>query len=90
MRRPIKGTDKMTRTTTYAIALALIADVIMIAAAGMAGPRRADAETVPLFYPSGVETPVRAGKGDRLDARRQIRQIAGVTVVLRDLGATFR
>ena len=38
----------------------------------------------------GNETPVRATKGDRLDIRPEARKIAGVTVVLHDLGRTIR
>ncbi|MDH3196480.1 MAG: hypothetical protein OEL78_09230 [Hyphomicrobiales bacterium] len=80
----------MTKSTTYAIALALIADAIMVAAAGVNYNSPANAGALPFAGTPGVETPVRATKGDRLNGRPQFRKIAGVSVVLRDFSQTIR
>ena len=89
MRRPNKGTDTMTRSTTYALALALIADTIMIAAAAINYNSPA-APALPFAAAPGIESPVRATKSDRLNGRPEFRRIAGVTVVLRDFGQVVR
>lgn len=80
----------MRNSTKFAVALALIADTIMIAAAGIDHNFRNDPAATPVFGAHGAQTPVRATKGDRLDARPEIRRIAGVTVVLRDFGRAVR
>ncbi len=80
----------MTRTTTYAIASALIISTIMTAAASININSPADAATLPIATPPGTERPVRSTKGDRLDAGPEIRWIAGVTVVLRDFDHVIR
>ncbi len=80
----------MTKSTTYAIAMALILDAIMIAAAGIDYNSPASAAALPFAVTPGIETPVRATKGDRLDGRPEIRRIAGVSVVLRDFGQIVR
>lgn len=80
----------MTKSTTYAIALALILDAIMIVAASIDANSPAGAEITPFAASPGIETPVRAGKSDRLDADPEIRRIAGVTVVLRDFDQVVR
>ena len=90
MRRPNKGTGVMTKSTTYALALALIVDAIMIAAAGINTNSPADAAALPFAFTPGSETPVRTTKSDRLDGHPEIRRIAGVTVVLRDFGRAVR
>jgi len=80
----------MTRSTTYAVALALIADTIMIAAAAINYNSPAAARALPFAAAPGVESPVRATKSDRLNGRPEFRRIAGVTVVLRDFGQVVR
>ena len=80
----------MTKSTTYAVALALILDAIMIAAAGINYNSPADVAALPFAVTPGIETPVRATKSDRLNGRPEIRRIAGVTVVLRDFGQVVR
>ena len=90
MRRPNKGMEPMTKTTTYAVALALIIDAIMIVAASINYNSPADAAALPFAFSPGSETPVRASKGDRLDGRPEIRMIAGVSVVLRDFDRVVR
>jgi hypothetical protein len=85
-----QGTDRMTKSTTYAVALALIADAIMIAAAGIDHNFRNDPAATPVFGAHGAQTPVRATKGDRLNGRPEFRKIAGVSVVLRDFGRAVR
>jgi hypothetical protein len=80
----------MTRSTTYAIAVALILAAIMIAAASVNYNSPAEAAALPFAVTPGNEIPVRATKGDRLDGRPDIRRIAGVTVVLRDFGRAIR
>ena len=80
----------MRNSTKFAVALALIADMIMIAPAGIDHNFRDDPAATPGFGAHGAQTPVRATKGDRLDARPEIRRIAGVTVVLRDFGRAVR
>jgi hypothetical protein len=80
----------MTKSTTYAIALALILDAIMIAAASVNYNSPANATPLPFAVTLGIETPVRATKGDRLNGRPEIRRIAGVSVVLRDFSQTVR
>jgi hypothetical protein len=85
-----KGADTMTKTMTFAVALALVLVAVMIAAAGINFKSSADAAALPLAVTPGIETPVRATKGDRLDARTEFRVIAGVTVVLRDFSRVVR
>ncbi len=80
----------MRKSTTYAIALALILDTIMIAAASIDYTSSAAPATTPQFGTHGRQTPLRAGKSDRLDGRPEIRRIAGVTVVLRDIDPVVR
>ena len=80
----------MRNSTKIAVALALIASTIMIAAASIDYNSPADAAALPFAGTPGIETPVRATKGDRFDARPEIRRIAGVTVVLRDFGRVVR
>ena len=62
----------------------------MIAAAGIDYNSPANAAALPFAVTPGIETPVRATKGDRLDGRPEIRRIAGVSVVLRDFGQIVR
>jgi len=76
----------MTKTTTSLVMLALAISAIVIATAGLKGRTHSGAATFPLSFTSGNESPVRATKQDRLDVRPDIRKIAGVTLVLRDLG----
>lgn len=80
----------MRKSTTYALALALILDTIMIVAASINTNSPADAAALPFAVTPGIETPVRASKSDRLDGRPEIRRIAGVSVVLRDFGRAVR
>ena len=80
----------MTKSTTYAVALALILDAVMIVAAGINYNSPADAAALPFAGTSGSEKSVRATKSDRLDGRPEFRRIAGVTVVLRDFERTVR
>jgi len=80
----------MTRTTTYAIASALILNTIMIVAASINIHSPADAATVHFSTSPATERPVRATKGDRLDAGPEIRRIAGVSVILRDFDQVVR
>lgn len=80
----------MTKSTTYAIALALILDAVMIAAASVNYNSSANAGALPFAATPGIATPVRATKGDRLDGRPEFRRIAGVSVVLRDFSQTVR
>lgn len=80
----------MTKTTTYAVALALALDAIMISAAAIDYNSPADAANLPFAFTRGIETPVRATKNDRLDARPEFRMIAGVSVVLRDFSRVVR
>ena len=80
----------MTKSTTYALALALILDAVMIAAASINTNSPADAAALPFAVTPGIETPVRATKGDRLNGRPEFRRIAGVTVVLRDFDRAVR
>lgn len=80
----------MRKSTTYTLALALIIDAIMIAAASINTNSPADAAALPFAFSPGSETPVRASKGDRLDGRPEIRMIAGVSVVLRDFDRVVR
>lgn len=80
----------MTKSTTYALALALILDAVMIMAASINYNSPADAAALPFAVTPGIETPVRATKSDRLNGRPEIRRIAGVSVVLRDFAQTVR
>jgi len=88
-----QGTKAMTNSTKLVMALALILAAIMVAVGDVNDTSRADAAALPsvgpTFTPSN-ETPVRATKGDRLDSRPKIREIAGVTLVLRDFSRTVR
>ena len=80
----------MTKTMTFAVALALVMFAVTIVTAGINDNSPADAAALPFAVTPGSETPVRATKGDRLDARTEIRKIAGVTVVLRDFDQVIR
>ena len=80
----------MKNSTKFAVALSLVLAAIMVVAGGINYNSPADASASPFGAKSGNETPVRATKGDRLDVRPEIRQIAGVTVVLRDIGSIVR
>lgn len=80
----------MTKTMTFAVALALVMFAVTIVTAGINDISPADATALPFAVTPGSETPVRATKGDRLDARTEIRKIAGVTVVLRDFDRIIR
>ncbi len=84
----------MRNSTKLAVTLALVLAVMMVVAGGINYNSPADAAAVPFGAKSGNETPVRATKGDRLDVRPEIRpeirQIAGVTVVLRDISRIVR
>ncbi len=74
----------MTKSTTIAVALALILAALMIVAVGISYKSPANGAALPFAVTPGIETPVHATKSDRLNVRPEIRKIAGVTVVLRD------
>ncbi len=80
----------MTKTMKIAVALALVLFAVTIVTAGINDNSPADTTALPFAVTPSSETPVRATKGDRLDARPEIRKIAGVTVVLRDFDRTIR
>ncbi len=84
----------MRNSTKFAVALSLVLAAIMVVAGSINYNSPADAAALPFGAKPGNETPVRATKGDRLDVhpeiRPQIRKIAGVTVVLRDIGRFVR
>ena len=81
----------MTNSTKYAVALVLVlAAVAAVAIGGIKSKSSADAAALPYSAGSGQETPVRATKSDRLHVRHDVRQIAGVTVVLRDFDRVIR
>lgn len=80
----------MKNSTKFALALALILASLMVTAAGFNYNSPADAAALPFGVTPGSEAPVRATKGDRLDAGAKIRRIAGVTLVLRDFGRVVR
>ncbi len=80
----------MTNSTKFAVALALILGAIAAVASGNKYNSPTDAAALPSSAKPGNETPVRARKGDRLHVRPEIRRIAGVTIVMRDLGRTIR
>jgi hypothetical protein len=80
----------MTNSTKFAVPLALIVATIMAVASGTNYNSPADAAALPFAAMPGNEAPVRATKGDRLDAGPEIRMIAGVTVVLRDFDQVVR
>ena len=80
----------MRNSTKLAVALALILATMMIVAAGTNYNSPADAAALPFTDKRGNETPVRATKDDRLDSGHKIREIAGVTMVLRDFGQIVR
>ena len=80
----------MTKTMKFAVALALVMFAVTIVTAGINDNSPADTAALPLPAKPGNETPVRATKGDRLDASSDIRKIAGVTVVLRDFDRVIR
>ena len=81
---------RITNSANFAVALALVFAAITVVAGGKKYNLSADTAALPFSAKPGNETPVRATKGDRLDVRPETRQIAGVTVVLRDLGRTIR
>jgi len=85
-----KGTDTMTPSTTFLVALALILATILAVAGINKYNSLANAAALPFSAKLGSETPVRATKGDRLHVSPEIRKIAGVTVVLRDFDRTIR
>ena len=80
----------MRNSTKLAATLAVILTAIIVAAGGINEDSPADATASPFAATPGNERPVRATKGDRLDVYPDIRKIAGVTVVLRDIGAIVR
>lgn len=80
----------MRNSTKIAVALALIADTIMIAAAGINYNAPADPTVLPFAGTHSKQTAVRTTKSDRLDARPDVRRIAGVSVVLRDFSRVVR
>ncbi len=80
----------MTNSTKFAVALALILGAIAAVASGNKYNSPTDAAALPSSAKPGNETPVRATKGDRLHVRSEIREIARVTVVMRDFGRTIR
>ena len=84
-------THRMTNSTNFAVALALILATIMtVAAGGNKYHSPADAGALPFPAKPGNETPFLATKGDRLHVRPDIREIAGATVVLRDFDQIVR
>ena len=80
----------MRNSTKIAAALALILTAIMVAAGGIDDESPAETAASPFAVTPDNETPVRATKGDRLDASPDIREIAGVTLVLRNIDPTVR
>ncbi len=81
----------MTNSTKFAVTLALaLAAIAAVAADGLKSSSSPDAAALPYSTKPGKETPVRATKGDRLRVNHEIRQIAGVTVVLRDFDRIVR
>ncbi len=80
----------MRNSTKFAVALSLVLAAFMVVAGSINYNSPADAAAMPFGAKPGSETPVRATKGDRLDVRPEIRQIAGVTVVLRDFSRIVR
>ncbi|HSG94100.1 MAG TPA: hypothetical protein VLA28_01175 [Afifellaceae bacterium] len=72
------------------MALALVLAAIVAVAGGTKYNTTADSAALPSSAKPGNESPVRATKGDRLRVRSEIRQIAGVTIVLRDFDRTIR
>ena len=80
----------MRYSTKLAAALALILAAVTVATDGVNEEPPTDAAALPFATTPGNESPVRATKGDRLDAHPDIRKIAGVTFVLRDIGAIVR
>ncbi len=80
----------MRNSTKIAVALALVAETIMVATTGMNYISPADPLVLPFSGATTKQIAVRATKGDRLDARPEIRRIAGVSVVLRDFSRIVR
>ena len=80
----------MKNSTKFAVTLALILASVMVVAGGTDYSSPADAAALPFAGMPGIEKPVRATKGDRLDIRPKIREIAGVTMVLRDFDQIVR
>jgi len=80
----------MRNSTKRVMALALILAAIMGTAGGVNRNFSADVAALPFAATPGSEKPVRATKGDRLDVHPDIRKIAGVTLVLRDLDTNVR
>jgi hypothetical protein len=70
--------------------LVLIAAAVIVAAAGIDSGSPANFVALPFAATPRNETPVRSTKGDRLDVYPEIRKIAGVTIVLRDLDPIVR
>ena len=69
----------MTNSTRFSVVLALLVAAIMaMAAHGIKYNFSADIAALPSPAKFGNETPVRATKGDRLDARPKIDKFAGV------------
>ena len=81
---------RIANSANFAVALALVFAAITVVAVGNKNSFSADTAALPFSAKPGNETPVRATKGDRLDIRPEARKIAGVTVVLHDLGRTIR
>lgn len=80
----------MTNSTKLTMALALIVATFSVAAGSTNLNSPAGAATLPFAGTHGIEKPVRATKGNRLDIRPNIREIAGVTIVLRDIDQVIR
>ena len=74
----------MTKTMTFAVVLGLGLIAVALATAGINYNSPTDAAALPIAVTPGSETPVRATKGDRLSVDTEIRNIAGVTLVMRD------
>ena len=69
----------MTNSTLFAVAVTLLVATIMaMATYGIKYNFSADIAALPSPAKFGNETPVRATKGDRLDARPKIDKFAGV------------
>jgi hypothetical protein len=80
----------MENSTKLTVAFALMLATTIIAAASINANSPAEAGALPFAVTPAGETPVCATKGDRFDTNPGIRQIAGVTLVLRDFGRAVR
>jgi len=80
----------MTNSTKFAVTLALaLAATAAVASGGLKSSSFTDA-ALPHSAKPGKQAPVRATKGDRLQVNHGVRQIAGVTLVLRDFDQVIR